>query len=428
MRTATPVSPLQENASHTTYLSEIWLNSGTANSGPYLRLGTSSSYPNYIGSQFGAQAWAGLGLIMRDNANQFVAHGGNIRLSTSAQSTKKDVAYTSKVDGTRTFLFTADADIWGTYPGSTFTIGANTYTVKAAASDRIAVLEDISGEAATGTLTGVSYTPTRMNIGTNGVVGINNTDLTSRFSVSSASAADVGQIIRGSSAQTGDLLRFYNSANNTLSVFDSAGKLGIGTATPGAQLQVTAGAATTIGQIIRGASAQTADLLQIQDSSANKLMVVSSGGNVGIGTTSPGEKLHVQTAANKDIRVHNASHDTLTFLGTALGFSRQSDGADNMSGIMSWNNGGLALAGREGLAFATGGSSRYYNTVERMRITDAGNVGIGTTSPGEKLDVSGTVKATGYKSSDGSAGVSGSFTATDGKSITIKDGLVTSIV
>jgi hypothetical protein len=32
-----------------------------------------------------------------------------------------------------------------------------------------------------------------------------------------------------------------------------------------------------------------------------------------------------------------------------------------------------------------------------MRITSAGNVGIGTTNPGGKLDVAGTIKATGYK-------------------------------
>jgi hypothetical protein len=44
------------------------------------------------------------------------------------------------------------------------------------------------------------------------------------------------------------------------------------------------------------------------------------------------------------------------------------------------------------------------------------------------LDVQGVVQTDGYKSSDGSAGVSGSFTTTDGKTITIKDGLVTSIV
>jgi hypothetical protein len=67
---------------------------------------------------------------------------------------------------------------------------------------------------------------------------------------------------------------------------DANGNVGIGTPSPGAQLQVVSSAAATVGQIIRGASAQTADLLQIQDSSANKLMVVSSGGNVGIGTTS----------------------------------------------------------------------------------------------------------------------------------------------
>lgn len=278
--TATPVSPLQVNASHTTYLSEIWLNSGTSNSGPYLRLGTSSSYPHYIGSQFGTnQAWSGLGLVMRDNANQFTSHGGTIRFQTSAQSTKKDVAYTSKTDASKTFSFTADADMWGCYPGSTFTIGANTYTVKAAASDRIVVLESISGEAATGTLTGVSYTPTRM-------------------------------------------------------MLDTTGNVGIGTTSPGAKLQVDTGAAATIGQIIKGAASQTANLQEWQNSSGTALAVV----------------------------------------------------------------------------------------------TAAGNVGIGTASPSEKLDVSGTVKATSYKSSDGSAGVSGSFTTTDGKTITIKNGLVTSIV
>jgi hypothetical protein len=35
------------------------------------------------------------------------------------------------------------------------------------------------------------------------------------------------------------------------------------------------------------------------------------------------------------------------------------------------------------------------NGVERMRITSTGNVGIGTTSPSERLDVNGTVRATG---------------------------------
>ena len=244
--TATPVSPLQVNASHTTYLSEIWLNSGTSNSGPYLRLGTSSSYPHYIGSQFGTnQAWSGLGLVMRDNANQFTSHGGTIRFQTSAQSTKKDVAYTSKTDASKTFSFTADADMWGCYPGSTFTIGANTYTVKAAASDRIVVLESISGEAATGTLTGVSYTPTRM-------------------------------------------------------MLDTTGNVGIGTTSPSAKLQVTPTAAV-IGQLIKGAAAQTANLFEVQNSAAAKLFQISATGAI---TTTAYER-HIQIDAKADGTVAN---------------------------------------------------------------------------------------------------------------------------
>jgi hypothetical protein len=119
--------------------------------------------------------------------------------------------------------------------------------------------------------------------------------------------------------------------------------------------------------------------------------VGTSGGNVGVGTSSPGGKLDVRPAANNIAQISSASHNTLTGLSAALVFSRGNDGATGLAAAFGWNNGGLAIAGREGLAFATGGTSSYSATVERMRIDTSGNVGIGTSSPGFKLDVSSSV-------------------------------------
>jgi hypothetical protein len=59
---------------------------------------------------------------------------------------------------------------------------------------------------------------------------------------------------------------------------------------------------------------------------------------------------------------------------------------------------------------------------------NAVDVAIGYTTAREVLDINGSIRATGYKSNDGSAGATGSFTTTDGKTVTVKDGLITSIV
>ena len=72
--------------------------------------------------------------------------------------------------------------------------------------------------------------------------------------------------------------------------------------------------------------------------------------------------------------------------------------------------------------------------IPTMWVTDwtvgGGYVGIGQTDPTtitEKLQVNGNVKATGYKSSDGSAGITGTMTTASlvGKTLTFKNGIVT---
>ena len=63
---------------------------------------------------------------------------------------------------------------------------------------------------------------------------------------------------------------------------------------------------------------------------------------------------------------------------------------------------------RPGLAFYTMDSTSQENTEsERMRISAAGNVGIGTTSPGYKLTVSGDSYTTGWSRADGGFYVEG---------------------
>jgi hypothetical protein len=123
-------------------------------------------------------------------------------------------------------------------------------------------------------------------------------------------------------------------------------------------------------------------------------MRIDSSGNMGIGTTNPANgTLQVQTDTNKNLAVISATHSTFTNNSSGIGFSRQSDGSFALSAIFDTANGGLAITAREGLFFATGGGSLYGSTLERVRITDSGNVGIGTTpNAAALLDVSSTTK------------------------------------
>jgi hypothetical protein len=145
------------------------------------------------------------------------------------------------------------------------------------------------------------------------------------------------------------------------------GNVGIGT-TPTSRLQVK-GSGTT--------SATTA--FRVENANASGSMVVLDDGNVGIGTTSPTEKLHVAG----DIAITNAI-GALNFIYSAT---------PTRVARLDSDNGNLRIKADVNGTQANSFISFNIDGSEKMRITSSGNVGIGTTSPSEKLSVSGNIES-----------------------------------
>jgi len=105
-------------------------------------------------------------------------------------------------------------------------------------------------------------------------------------------------------------------------------------------------------------------------------MTILNNGNVGIGTPAPLSKLHINTVRGGDLPDHEGLRVISSNGNTHIPYK-----SDN------WANGWSFLSGK-GLVFRTDGNN------ERMRITQDGNVGIGTGNPGTfKLAVNGTIRA-----------------------------------
>ncbi|MDP3722303.1 MAG: kelch repeat-containing protein, partial [Candidatus Omnitrophota bacterium] len=149
-----------------------------------------------------------------------------------------------------------------------------------------------------------------------------------------------------------------------------------------------------------GTLGQAAGPLLTFDDTNNELEI--SGGNVGIGTTAPAQKLEIGSG---NLILDRVANDTTTsyYIGTGGTTGAITVGASGGAQIEFQNvdTAGAGNASSQALHFITHSSG--VDHARRMTIDKTGNVGIGTATPGQKLTVAGTIESTsgGLKFPDG---------------------------
>ena len=232
-----------------------------------------------------------------------------------------------------------------------------------------------------------SYAGTRLSIGSNGASGVifggtdilpatsGTTPVNNTYNLGSASykfkdlhlsgTANVGGISANSG--TTDLVATFQSSDQfaDIKLQDSGGSSFIRQSNGSLIFEADRDNAVSSSALV----------FQIDGSNVGRF---TSNGRLGIGTTAPNNKLTVSGAS-----------DGINIVGT--------------NSFVRWNSGNMMI--RDEGSFAMGFHTYDGSTgqVERMRITSAGNIGIGTTTPNYLLDVEGTGSLFRINSTSGAA-------------------------
>jgi len=234
--------------------------------------------------------------------------------------------------------------------------GAKTFSTQTVFSSGTAAAPGISilGDTDTGLCQISSVGTNSLSISTSGVERV-------RFASNGDVQINTGRTISGG---TGGALFGNNGINNDFISTGRAAALSAGWAT----LRVNQVAAY-VGLRLVGDTSQTASYMEVENSSGTNLFTINSAGSVGIGTSSPTQSLQVHGSSGDDVYLRISNIDTTTASGLLIG-------------LMGTEDAVIRVEPNKALTFGT-------NNTERMRITSAGDVGIGTSDPLRRLTITG---------------------------------------
>ena len=212
-------------------------------------------------------------------------------------------------------------------------------------------------------------------------------------------------------SSTSQLVETAQLTHALLTIASLTGNVGIGETSPGTKLVVSgnndaAGTGVleikTTGTNLRIGGNTTYSWIQSHSSNplyinqlGNNIILNSGGGNVGIGTTTPGNKLHVvgnmtigSGATNEAVRTI-LTGGTLTLQATDANHRIIIRGTQSTNGTITGNSNNIDFYEFGGYNFYTGVNTGTGARTLALTINSSGNVGIGTNNPQTSLEVNG---------------------------------------
>jgi hypothetical protein len=236
--------------------------------------------------------------------------------------------------------------------------------------------------------------------------------------VNTVNAGDVGFIVRGAGGQTANLFEARNNGGGVVARISNAGNtqlsgtLGVSGATTLSSSLDVAGA-TALSNTLTVANATTLNGATQINNTLTVTGVTSLGSNLtvaGNGTITGALDVTGTTRLRNTVQVDGATtvSNTLNVTGNAtlggtLGVTSTATASKFVpTGNVTAGN-GMYLPTADEVAFSTAG-------VERLRLDNNGNVGVGTNDPQFRLDVNGNFRAVGNATVGGTLGVTGDTT------------------